>query len=157
MLWKNTNFLGFDIATNSRGFFLAKDNNGSVFNTGWVTQNSVFNSTTLNSYGGYDIYVAKLDAITGFSEIAERTSNNSLLIYANPNEGICNIKIPEELKNATKLNLKIIDANSRLVQETNFSIVNGKLTINISDEAKGIYTAIISDGSRKFTGKIVFE
>ena len=110
----------------------------------------------MTSYRGYDIYIAKLDAITGVENV-ERVANNSLLIYANPNQGKCNITIPAEFNNEKILVLSIFDNTGKLIQQNKLNINDGTIKLSLEAEAKGIYNVSLSNGKRSYSGKIVFE
>ena len=84
-------------------------------------------------------------------------STNNLIIYANPNTGKCTITIPNEFKTETKLTLQIFDNTGHLLQQIPVEMLQDKVIVNITAEAKGTYTAVLSNGIKSYTGKIIFE
>jgi len=86
-----------------------------------------------------------------------KPSSNTLLIYANPNTGLCNVTIPEEFRQEKKLTLQIFDQTGRLVQEVRVEMAGASVRLDIRAQAKGLYHAILSNGKKNYAGKIVFE
>lgn len=114
---------------------------------------SNFNFSVLGSNS--DIYLAKFDANTGTN--TRTAPNNSLIIYANPNKGTCNISIPDDLKNSPSLTLQIYNAQGSLIQKQAIQQMQDKVKLNLDAEAKGIYNVTLTDGSKIYYGKIVFD
>ena len=83
--------------------------------------------------------------------------SNSLVIYANPNEGKCNITIPDEFKHEKNLTLSIYDNTGKLIQQGTVEMNEDKVRVNLEAEAKGIYNVTLSNGKKNYGGKIVFE
>jgi hypothetical protein len=109
------------------------------------------------SYGYYpDLLFMKCSAITGIEGL-KSTAQNQLVIYANPTTGKCNITIPDEFINEKHLTLKVFDSQGRLVQQAPMEITDGKIKLNIEAQAKGMYNAILSNGRKSYSGKIVFR
>lgn len=127
-------------------YFCADFNNTMTLNNG----------ITLQSYGGSDIFLAKMEAITGISQ-PNKSPDNNLSIYANPTTGKCNITIPEEFINETKLLLTIYNLQGAMIQQQELYMEGDKIKLDLEQEAKGIYTATLSNGKKVYTGKIVFE
>ena len=111
---------------------------------------------SVTSHGFGDVYVAKHDMITR-EELKSYNPNNGLVIYANPNAGKCTITIPNEFNTETKLTLQIFDNTGHLLQQTPVEMMQDKVSVNITAEAKGMYTAVLSNGVKSYTGKIIFE
>jgi hypothetical protein len=132
------------------------DENGSIVVAGSFERNAYFDGTTLTSMGNKDIFIAKCNPITGVEEL-KTTPQNQLMIYANPNTGKCNITIPEEFANEKDLVLQIFDLQGKLIQQSKIDIVDSKIKLDIQAQAKGMYTAVLSNGKRSYTGKIIFE
>ncbi|MBI5540425.1 MAG: T9SS type A sorting domain-containing protein [Bacteroidia bacterium] len=111
---------------------------------------------SVTSHGFGDVYVAKHDMITR-EGLKMLNTNNQLIIYANPNAGKCTITIPNEFNTETKLTLQIFDNTGHLLQQTPVEMLQDKISVNITAEAKGTYTAVLSNGKKSYTGKIIFE
>jgi hypothetical protein len=80
-----------------------------------------------------------------------------LLIYANPNQGTCSIELPPELLHEQGLELRILDAQGRVVQEGPLNITEGTVHLDIRAQAAGTYMAEVVNGNTRYTGRIVFE
>jgi hypothetical protein len=132
------------------------DQSNNLYLTGVFKTPLLIASDTLISQGEWDMFVAKCSEITGEEEL-KINPQNQLLIYANPNTGRCNITIPEEFANEKNLVLQIFDLQGKLIQQSKIEIVEGKIRLDIRAQAKGMYTAVLSNGKRSYTGKIVFE
>ncbi len=139
------------------GMSITYDNADNLISTGvfWNTIN--IGSTSMTALLGQDIYLAKIDAITGIGEGNGRMANNQLFIYANPNAGKCNITVPDDFLNEKNLTLSIYDNTGRLIQQQTLEMNDGKIKINLEQEAKGIYNVTLSSKKKSYNGKIVFE
>jgi len=116
------------------------------------------------TYGFYPIkfykkktYISKATAITGIVGPPKNKTNNQLLIYANPTTGKCTITVPDDFLNESNLTLSIFDNSGKLIQQKKLEMNDGKIKVDLDAEAKGIYTAVLSNGKKSYTGKIVFE
>ncbi len=141
---------------NGWGSGICNDTEGNPYFTYLFSGSTSLGSKVFNSYGGTDIILAKCSAITGLEDPPKK-EQNSLLIYANPNTGKCNISIPDEFKKEKNLRLQIFDNKGRLIQQSAVEIAEDKIKLNIEAQAKGMYTAILSNGKKNYSGKIVFE
>jgi hypothetical protein len=148
--------LNFGVA---QGGAIASDAGGAYYTAGLFAGTVQLGSTTLNSYSSTvgDIYLAKHDAITGEEEAPRLAYSNSLHIYANPNEGKCTITIPDDFKHENNLTLQIFDVTGKLLQRTQLEMTEGKIKLNIEAQAKGVYNAVLSNGRKNYSGRIVFE
>jgi hypothetical protein len=63
-----------------------------------------------------DIFLAKFDLATHNN--TRTAPNNTLIIYANPNKGTCNITIPDDLKNSPSLNFNDLQCTRQLNTKT---------------------------------------
>lgn len=142
---------------NAHGVGLTIDQNGSVYCAGIFQNNVTIGNTTFTCLGGMDIYLAKHDAITGFTGFEKSTSTNQLLIQANPNSGKCTINLPEELVNEKNLSLSIYNNKGQLIQRLPLQFNESKIKLNLEAEAKGMYNAVLSNGTKNYSGKIIFE
>jgi hypothetical protein len=153
---ENGTCLGIDNFGNASCYTITADNNDDYYLAGSFGGTLALGSTTLTSYGTTDAFLAKHDAITG--GISERADlNNQLIIYANPNAGKCNITVPDEFQHERKLMLSIFNNEGKLIQQKILEMNEGKIKVSLEAEANGIYNAILSNGSKAYSGKIVFE
>jgi hypothetical protein len=106
-------------------------------------------------YGHEDLFIAAIDNTLSIG--SSRVGSSELYIYANPTMGECNITIPEEFLTVPSLSLRIMDSLGRLVSEQTVFIGQNRIQINLVAQAKGVYNASLSNGSKVFYGRIVFE
>ena len=152
----NGDCLGIRHAGKSVGYDVATDGNGSCIIVGNFSNSMSLGSTTLLSNGYDDIFVAKIDVITGVGEESRKMSNQ-LFIYANPTTGKCNITIPDEFQNEKHLILYIYENSGKLIQQQSIETDSEKFRMNLEEEAKGIYNIVLSNGKKNYNGKIIFE
>lgn len=139
------------------GSSILVDTDNNIYINGHFSNSITFGSTpTLTTYGQSDVFLAKCDAITGVGEEL-RMANNQLLIYANPTKGICNVTIPDEFKHEHTLYLQVFDLGGKLLQESTLEMQGGEIKINLEQEAKGIYNINLSNRTKTYRGKVVFE
>jgi hypothetical protein len=141
---------------NAEGHEIGMDNEGKPMVVGKFTGSVTIGESTFSSIGDADIFVAKYDKITGLEE--KKTPNsNQLLIYANPNEGMCFITLPEEFRHEQHLTLSIYNNQGKLIQKTPVEIVGDRVSLNISAESSGMYNVILSNGKKNYSGKVVVK
>ncbi|HMW11194.1 MAG TPA: T9SS type A sorting domain-containing protein [Bacteroidia bacterium] len=152
----NGNCIGVRHEGQGIGYGVLTTQDGSCIVTGTYNGNITFGSIpTLTGYGGNDIFIAKSDAITGIGE--ERIANNELIIYANPNQGKCNVTVPDDFVNETNLILSIYDNTGKLIQQKTLEMNDGNIKLNLEQEAKGVYNITLANKKKSYSGKIVFE
>ena len=139
----------------SDGYGVTQDNNGNAYVCGNFSNTITIGSNTYTSYGDKDIFIAKLDELVGIGDT--RQANNQLIIYANPNQGKCNITVPDEFINETYLQLTIFDNFGKIIQQNTVEMTNGKIKLNLEAEAKGMYHVTLGNWKKSYSGKIVFE
>ena len=141
----------------AEGMGLCVDQDESAYVVGEFMGTINIGATSLTDYlYRNDVYVAKCEKITGIGEKKLATFNR-LIIYANPNDGACSIIIPQELQHDQNLLLYIYNSQGILVQQDPVSLNRGKVEINISAEASGLYNAILTNGKKSYSGKIIFK
>ncbi len=173
ILINNSNYQMFIVVYNSLGIktgFVTNNNAdciglvvnapNSIVACGTIYGPAQFGGTSLICNDYADAYIAKYD---GFLSVPENTrfakgNNDKLLyIYANPNNGRCNIQIPKEFKTENSLVLRVFDTTGKTIQQKTL-INNGEaINIDLEAEAKGTYNASISNGTTTYNGVIVFE
>lgn len=104
-------------------------------------------------------FVAKFDGLSGFTGISSLAPppTSGLLIYANPNNGVCTIELPEQLQLTSDLMLSVYDNTGQLVQRTSLGYSGGTIQLDISAQPQGVYHVELSDGDQRYSGSIVFE
>jgi len=140
----------------AEGHGVAQDLNGSPYVCGMFRGTIHIGSNTFSNYGQTDVFVAKCDVFTSIDE-EKHLANNQLIIYANPNSGKCNLKVPDEFLNERKLLLSIFDNSGKLLQQKHLEGGNDKIDLNLETYSKGVYTVALSNGRNIYRGKIVFE
>jgi len=150
--------VGIATANNAVGCGIDVDTSGNCYVAGSFSGNATFGNTTISSLGIYDLFWAKSGKITNIPpEHKGKTGNNKLIIYANPTTGKCNITVPDEYIDESNLKLYIYNMNGTLIQQASINIIDDKIGLDIEAEAKGVYNAILTNGSTSYMGKIVFE
>jgi hypothetical protein len=104
------------------------------------------------------LFLAKFDDLTGFTGITRHAAlNEQLLIYANPNNGLCTIELPQSLRMTHDLVLSVFDNTGQLVQRIPLLAGSEGIKLDIRAQAKGIYHVELGDGEQRYSGSIVFE
>lgn len=147
--------LGVRFFGEAEGFGVTQDNSGNAYVCGNFSNTITIGNDTYTSYGDKDIFIAKLDELVGIGDA--RQAHNQLVIYANPTAGKCNITIPDALKNEKDLWLTIFDNTGRQISSQKITDSEGKIIINLEQEAKGIYNVSLGNSKVTYYGKIVFE
>jgi hypothetical protein len=129
--------IGVEHIGQSIGVSVTSDSDANAYITGSFRNTVNFGATTLVSHGSSDVFVAKLDQITGITE-TKATENNQLLIYANPTTGKCNITVPDDFMNEKNLTLCIFDNSGKRIQQKTLEMNEGKIRVDLEEEAKGI-------------------
>ncbi|TXI75649.1 MAG: T9SS type A sorting domain-containing protein [Flavobacteriales bacterium] len=110
--------------------------------------------------GGYrSIFIAHLDSLSGFTGVQTLTGGGpqALHIFANPNNGICTLELPESLQPTPDLLLSVYDNTGQLVQRAPLLFSENGVVLDIRAQAKGVYHVELGDGQQRYTGTIVFE
>ncbi|MFI5218800.1 MAG: T9SS type A sorting domain-containing protein [Bacteroidia bacterium] len=139
-----------------RGYSVVQDANNICYVAGQFSNTANFDTYSLTSVWQKDIFIAKIDAITGIGG-KEINPNNHLLIYANPNKGTFNIKVPDEVKTFKKAWLLIFDNTGR--ETARFSLDNESdyPYLDVTNAAKGMYTVKLVQGDKNYSGKLIVE
>jgi hypothetical protein len=142
----------------TKGFIgsLEIDNTGDVILAGSFENTLTIGPNTFTSYGQDDLFVAKCSAITGIEE-KPKPKQPQLFIYANPTSGKCNITLPGDFRNEKNLLLQIFDSQGKVIQKIPIEVSDEKISVDISEEAKGIYFVILSNGKKNYSGTIISE
>jgi type IX secretion system substrate protein len=137
------------------GSHLAVDDNDNAIIVGAFFNTVNIGGTNLSALVGQDIFIAKLDEITGIGE--NRIIDNTLHIYANPSKGSCTIEIPDVLKNSQNLLLQVFDSIGKLVYEKKLGQSDENYLLKLNNSPKGTYNIILSNDEHQFHGKVVFN
>ncbi|MBL0049215.1 MAG: T9SS type A sorting domain-containing protein [Bacteroidetes bacterium] len=148
--------MGITQVPNAVGVKISVGPNGSFYLGSEFYYNITIANSSFITFGAGDIFIAKHDAITGIPD-PRRSTNNQLFIHANPNEGKCNITVPDEFLHEKNLVLSIYNSSGKLIQQKKLEMNEGKIKLSLEAEAKGLYNAVLSNGTKSYSGKIVFE
>jgi hypothetical protein len=144
--------LGVDHLGEGVGTAIVSDNSGVCYVGGSFLNSVNFGVGSITSRGNYDVFLAKYS-----TKEYLKMAGNQLIIYANPTTGNCNIIIPNELKQEENLSLNIFNNIGQLIQEIPVKVNENVINFNLQIEVKGIYIATLSNGSKIYYGKILFE
>ena len=150
------NCIGVRIIDHVGAVSITSDVNANVYITGAFKNTMDFGSTNLISHGNSDIFVAKSGVIVGIEEL-KAAKNNTLLIYANPTTGKCTVTVPDDFLNAQDLILTIFDNTGKIIQQRKLEMNEGKIKIDLEQEAKGIYNVTLGNGKKVYGGRVVFQ
>jgi hypothetical protein len=105
------------------------------------------------------VMLAKLDTMSGYTGVGRvaQIMEEELVIYANPNNGLCTVKLPTHIRFTNGLLLSIFDGTGALVQRLPVTVGTTGVQVDIQAQAKGIYHVELGDGEQRYSGSIVFE
>jgi hypothetical protein len=131
--------------------------NGSLVVSAPYTGNVAFGPSVLPASNS--VMLAKLDTMSGYTGVGRiaQIMEEELVIYANPNNGLCTVKLPTHIRFTNGLLLSIYDRTGTLVQRLPVTVGNTGVQVNIQAQAKGIYHVELGDGEQRYSGSIVFE
>lgn len=115
-----------------------------------------FGSIHVGNYGDADAFWAKLDYVSGMRE-NKGPGGNTLYIYANPNTGVLNIDVPQEVMNERGLTLKIFDNSNRLVKQQTLDMTEDALHVVVPESKPGIYFLQLISKKKIYSGKMVVQ
>jgi len=87
-----------------------------------------------NNCSNSDTTIVTVKLCVGINEV---NNDFGILIYPNPNTGLFTIEKPRDLNN--KVNVKLLDATSKLILEKMIPVENQKVEMDIRNYTKGIY------------------
>jgi hypothetical protein len=152
----NGNCKGANNFGQAEGLSIAINANNEPIISGLFYNNVLIGSSSYTSLGAADGFIAKHDVITNV-QLSSKPQNNKLLIHANPNTGKCYINLPLDMIHEKNMLLSIYSSQGKLIQQIPVNTSEEKIKINLEAEASGIYNAVLSNGSKSYSGKIVFE
>lgn len=110
---------------------------------------------TYTSHGYGDIVLARTSLPTS---VAPKSSlDERLLIYANPNQGSFRIVMPEGLRYASNLLLRVYDATGRQLHQQKLDIGDERPKVDLFGVSPGFYMVTIGNGQQSYSGNLVVE
>jgi hypothetical protein len=110
---------------------------------------------TYTSHGYGDIVLARTSLPTS---VAPKSSmDERLLIYANPNQGSFRIVMPEGLRYASILLLRVYDATGRQLHQQKLDIGDERPKADLFGVSPGFYMVTIGNGQQSYSGNLVVE
>ena len=142
------------------GFSIAVDGSNNVYTTGYFGSTvdfdpgpGIYNLSSAGTFLTPDVFVHKMCQTSCPLEIKENIYLEKFNIYPNPNSGVFNLRIENEIENG-----EIILFNSVGQQIHEQKIKQGVNTISIGGLAKGFYNYIIKEDKKKLNiGKLTIE
>ncbi|MDP1621269.1 MAG: T9SS type A sorting domain-containing protein [Bacteroidales bacterium] len=153
---RDGNCVGVIHSANAYNTCFERTENGDFFVAGSFSGITNFGINKLTSMGNDDGFIAKHDAITGIPHPVENPQRN-LVIYANPTTGRCNVTIPGEFMHEKQLTLTVFDSMGKLVEKRTVTLAEGKISLNLEAQARGIYQVKLDNGVKGYVGRVVFE
>jgi Secretion system C-terminal sorting domain len=154
---KNGNCLGVRHQGQGLAYGVQTISDGSCIVTGSYVGNVTFGSlSTLINHGDKDIFIAKSDAITGLGG-QNRVVQNQLIIYANPNKGTFNIKVPDEIKSFKQAWLFVYDVSGKEIARFNLDNESDTPHFDISNSNPGSYSVKLVQGDKMYSGQMIVE
>ena len=149
--------IGVQQAGSATGDDILVHSNGQLYIVGSFRNTGTFGSISMPSYGSSDMFLANLSAITGSGGGNERTYNNQLIIYANPNKGSFRIKLPDAITTLQNAFLIVYDQTGREVSR--FALDNNSDTprFEVNSATAGMYTVKLIQEEKVFVGRMVVE
>ncbi len=149
---------------NDYGYSCTADAGGNIIATGGFQSSTLSFGTimlTNASAGGYDIFIVKLDGLTG---IEENNFETGVSVFPNPSSGVFWVSIPSEqiqpaVGSSSEYKIELYNVYGEKIQQL---VTNRPITIDLSAEANGIYfIKLISekgtDSYREETKKIIIN
>jgi hypothetical protein len=110
---------------------------------------------TYTSHGYGDIVLARTSL--PMSVAPKSSMDERLLIYANPNQGSFRIVMPEGLRYASNLLLRVYDATGRQLHQQKLDIGDERPKVDLFGVSPGFYMVTIGNGQQSYSGNLVVE
>ncbi len=147
---------GLTVATNALGQSIAIDSAGPLYVCGQTySGSSSFGTTTVETSGGSDFFIGRLDNLTGLSFKTEE--DEKLKIYANPNNGQFTIQLPEGTVHEKQLELQISSMSGVEVYSGIVQLSNNQVRVDLGVIGKGTYSVSLSSKLKQYTGLVVVQ
>lgn len=134
---------------------ICQDSSGNFILVG-STLGFEYSDSTYVTNGLDDIFIGKHTAISGTTSSKTIEPDGFLNIYANPNAGLFTIEVPQAVQN-NNAQLQIYGPLGELVKDEPTDISNSRVSVNLGEVVRGIYTVVLQSSSRRFTGRVVVE
>lgn len=151
---KNGVCLGVKIVADASGLRLTQDSSGNAIITGQLNGITDFDNIHIPQTGAH-FFLAKLSAIMGGTPVERIARDEGLKIYPNPNAQAFTIEVPETLVGSSRVLLDIYDSNGKMIKEETTDISNNRVNVDMGTIQKGIYTVTLSNGKKRYTGRVV--
>lgn len=137
---------------------ITQDSAANPIVVGYVYPDSaVLGDIHLVSKGQQDFFIGKLSAITGSSASKTIEPDGFLNIYANPNAGLFTIQVPQAMLGSSMAQLLVYGPSGELIKDEATDISQSKVSVNLGEVVRGLYTVVLQSSSRRFTGRVVVE
>jgi len=128
------------------------DPNGTIYAAGYFAGSPNFDPGNTNNIlpakGATDSFIVKLTQETSG---VNTTQTSSRLVYPNPTTGVLNIAPTGAMKQSV---ITIRDIQGKLIREIN-ELTGNQLTVDLSDQANGIYLIEIKDNTTLSRIKVI--
>jgi len=151
------NCIGVRQAGTATGDDIIENSNGELYVAGTFRNTGTFGNISIPSYGSSDMFLANLSAITGSGGGNERTYNNQLIIYANPNKGSFRIKLPDAIATLQNAFLIVYDQTGREVSRFALDSNSDNPRFEVNSASAGMYTVKLIQEEKVFVGRMVLE
>jgi photosystem II stability/assembly factor-like uncharacterized protein len=137
--------------------------------TDWVAYNTNLPNVVVNeleiSYNDGKLWAAtygrglwKSDLYILTSISSNTIENNNIIIYPNPNNGLFEIKFDGANYISNSVSIQVTDIFGRVVYQTsNQTISKSPISIDLTNQANGVYNININDGNKPCVKKIVLN
>jgi hypothetical protein len=134
---------------------ICQDSTGNFILVG-STLGFEYSDSTYVTNGLDDIFIGKHSAISGTTSSKTIEPDGFLNIYANPNAGLFTVEVPQAFK-GNEARLIIYGPLGELVKDEPTDISNSRVSVNLGEVVRGIYTVVLQSTQRRFTGRVVVE
>ncbi len=153
LVWaKNMGGTGYD-----DGYGITVDTHDNVYTTGFFSGTADFNpgagTAYLSSHGAaYDVFVHKISQPGIANNIAENITPEYFSFYPNPTDGACNFVTTGVVKN---IQIEIYSSVGALLYKQ--AVTNESTTIDLSNQAKGLYFVKVMHNNQIITTKKIVK
>jgi hypothetical protein len=119
------------------------------------TGSTTIGTTTYTTHGWSDIIFAKHDLPTSIAP--KSAGDDRLLIHANPNQGSFRLVLPEAVRHAQNLVLRVYYGTGRLLHQQKLHRNEERPKVDVWNVRPGFYMVTVSDGKRTYSGNMVVE